>query len=286
MSSATLWMNGTEVAAPADFSQQVPAFDRAVALQTNNTLQVRLTSLPGSSLILTLYGTIPPPTLSALEPPALPITEGGTGTLTATVSDAKADPIPIALQSSAPGVASVPPSVTVPAGQVSVDIPVTGVVPGVATITATLNGSTAQSVVTVRPAGPTLIRLDPATLQITQGAAGGLTLTLSAAQATDTLVALTSSEPSIVGLPPGGTVTVPAGQLTETFAVFGVRAGQATVTATLNGSSVQSQVSVVIPLPTVVSLLPPSIALTEESTGTLTVTLNASQPTATDVFLS
>ncbi len=285
-SSATITLNGAQVASPSDFSQGVAGFDRTVTLQANNTLQVRLTSSPGSFLVLTLYGTIPPPTLTLLEPPAMPITQGGTGSLTATISGAQPTETGIALQSSDPSIASVPPTVMVPAGQVSVAVPVAAVAPGTATITATLNGSAIQSTVTVHPAGPTLTSLLPPTLQVTQGASGTLTLTLSAAQATDTGVALSSSDPSIAGLPPSGSVTVPAGQLSQTFAIFGASGGQATITATLNGTTVQSQVTVVVPLPTVVSLLPPVLPLTEGSQGTLTVSLSASQPTPTEVFLS
>src|SRR5574341_191904 len=130
VSSATIWVNGTEVAGPADFSQQAAALDRSVTLQANNTLQVRLTSLPGSFLILTLYGTVPPPTLTILEPPALPITQGGTGTLTATISAAQATETPITLESSDPDIASVPASDSVPAGSVAIPVPVAGLSPG------------------------------------------------------------------------------------------------------------------------------------------------------------
>ena len=286
ISSATITLNGTQVAGPSDFSQQVAAFDRVLTLQANNTLQVRLTSKPGSFLVLTLYGTVPPPTLSSLEPPTLPVTQGGTGSLTATISAVQGTPTTVELQSSDPSITTVPATVTVPAGQLSIGIPVTGVAPGTAAITATLNGSSLQSTVTVRPAGPSLTSLLPATLQVTQGASGMLTVTLSAVQATATVVPLSSSDPSRVGLPPEGSVTVPAGQLGQAFAVFGGSPGQATITASLNGTTVQSQVTVVVPLPQVVSLLPPTLPLTEGSTGTLTVTLNASQPADTEVSLA
>lgn len=285
ISSATITLNGTQIAGPSDFSQQVAAFDRTVTLQANNTLQVRLTSLPGSFLVLTLFGTIPPPTLTKLEPPALPITVGGTGTLTATISAAQPTDTVISLSSSTPDVATAPSTATVVAGQINVAIPVTGVGAGTATITATLNSSSLHSTVTVQSAGPTLTSLAPSTLQVTQGASGILTVTISAAQAAPTEVALTSSDPTLVGLP-GDTVTLPAGQVSQAFAVFGNRPGSATVTASLNNTTAQSQVTVVIPLPTVVSLLPPVLPLTEGSSGTFTLTLNASQPTATDVFLS
>ena len=295
--SATVTLNGTVVVAPWDFYtldleppglgvDPVLALDRTVTLRSRNTLQVRFLGFPGSFLVLSVYGTIPPPTLRALDPPTLPVTQGGTGSLTATLSVAQPDPTIITLDSTNPGIASVPATVTVPPGSVAVPVPVTAVAPGTATITVALNGSTLQSTVTVSPNGPTLTSLLPSALQVTQGATGTLTITLSAAQATDTLVPLASSHPSSVGLPPGDAATVPAGQLSQTFPVFGTSPATATITASLNGTTVQSQVTVVTPLPTVVSLLPPSLPLTEGSGGTLTVTLNASQPTATEAFLT
>lgn len=200
VSSATITLNGTAVVTPTDFNQQVAAFDKAVTLQPSNTFQVRLTSLPGSFLILSLYASIPPPTLTSLLPPSLPITAGGTGTLTATISAVQSTETIITLASSDPAVVTVPASVPVPASAVSVSVPVTALAPGTATITASLNGSSLQSSVTVSPAGPTLTGLTPPSLQITQGASGILTLTLSAAQATDTEVLLTASPASVLGL--------------------------------------------------------------------------------------
>lgn len=290
--AGTVTLNGSVVVAPWEFYtvehgfviQPVGSLDKPVTLHPRNTLQVRILGLPGSFLTLSLYGSVPPPTLSSLAPPTLPLTQGTPGTLTATLSAVQPTETTITLQSSAPGIAAVPSTVTVPAQAQTTPIPVTALAPGTATISATLNGSTAQAAVTVQPGSPTLTGLTPGTLQITQGAAGSLTVTLNAAQATETLVTLTSSQPTVVGLP--ATVAVPAGQLSQPFAVFGTSAGPATVTASLNGSAVQSQVSVVLPLPTVVSLLPPALPLTEGSTGTLTVTVNASQPTATEVGLA
>jgi RHS repeat-associated protein len=286
ISSATITLNGAQVAGPSDFNQQVAAFDRTVALQPNNTLQVRLTSAPGSFLLLTLFGTIPPPTLTRLLPPALPITQGGTGILTATISAVQPSPTTIGLISDHPAAATVPPTATVPSGQLTVPIAVTGLAPSAATITATLNESHISSTVTVAPSGPTLTSLLPPTLQVGQGASGPLTVTISAAQATDTVVHLASSAPGVVGLPPSGAVTVPTGQLSQSFAVFGLNPGPATITATLNGATAQSQVSVVVPVLTVVSLLPPVLPLTEGSNGTLIVTLNAAQSSDSPVALS
>ena len=167
ISSATLTLNGKEVVGPADFNQQVAGFDRVVTLQASNTLQVRLTSKAGSVLTLALYGTIPPPTLTSLAPPSLPITQGGTGTLTATISAGQAAATTITLQINDSGIASVPTTVSVLAGELAAAVPVAGLAPGTASITASLNGSSLQSTVTVSPAGPTLTSLSPGTLQIT-----------------------------------------------------------------------------------------------------------------------
>ncbi len=286
ISSATITLNGVQVAGPSDFLQQIAGFDKTISLQANNTLQVHLTSAPGSYLVITVFSTVPPPTLTSLLPPTLPITQGATGTLTATITPVQPVPTTITLSSDNTNVASVPATATVLANQTTVGIPVTGVAPGSATITASLNGTNAHSTVTVAPAGPTITSLLPATLQVTQGASGTLTVTISAAQATDTLVNLITSDGTIVTLPPTGSVTVLAGQTLQAFAVFSVAPGSATITASLSGTSAQSQVTVVTPLPTVVSLLPPVLPLTEGSSGTLTVTLNATQPTDTDVGLS
>ncbi len=67
VSRARLTLNGVEVVRPSEFSQQVAAIDKEVALQTGtNTLEVRLTSPPGSLLTVTITGTV---TITITEPP-------------------------------------------------------------------------------------------------------------------------------------------------------------------------------------------------------------------------
>ena len=255
---------------------------------------------PGSNLVWTLKGPdggtrtstasanskrCPGPTLAGLDPASLSLVQGGSGVLTATISAVQASATTITLTSSDPAVASVPMSVSVPTGAVTVPVPVVTGAPGAATITAFLKGSGRQSMITVLPAGPTLTSLLPATLQVTQGANGTLTVTISAAQGTDTVVPLGSTDVSIASVP--ATVSVPTGAVTVPVPVAAVAAGTATVTAgPLNGTSAHSQVAVIPPPPAVVSLAPPVLPLTEGSSGTLTVTLNASQPTDTGVTLT
>lgn len=56
VSSATITVNGTQVAGPSDFNQNVAALDRTVTLTAQTTLHVTLASKPGSYLILNLAG--------------------------------------------------------------------------------------------------------------------------------------------------------------------------------------------------------------------------------------
>jgi hypothetical protein len=56
ISSATITINGTQVAGPSDFNQNVAGFDRTVTLAVQTTLHVSLASKPGSFLIINLGG--------------------------------------------------------------------------------------------------------------------------------------------------------------------------------------------------------------------------------------
>jgi hypothetical protein len=61
---AEVRLNGHRVAGLLDFLWEGASFDHRVPLQARNTLQVSLASRPGSWIRLTLYGTVPPPTLT------------------------------------------------------------------------------------------------------------------------------------------------------------------------------------------------------------------------------
>jgi hypothetical protein len=57
LSSASIEINGAQVAGPSDFGSSVPGFDRRVTLNRNsNTLRVRLTGNPGAFLTLSVCG--------------------------------------------------------------------------------------------------------------------------------------------------------------------------------------------------------------------------------------
>src|SRR5882724_13170230 len=90
ISSATIALNGVQIAGPSDFNQNVATIDRSVTLQATNTLQVTLASKPGSYLTINVFGTSAdhtPPTISIVRPAANTYINTGTPNLQVTYSD-------------------------------------------------------------------------------------------------------------------------------------------------------------------------------------------------------
>jgi hypothetical protein len=188
------------------------------------------------------------------------------------------------LASNNTNIASVASAVSVPGGQVSAQVAVAGVSPGTAQITAILNGATASSNVTVNPAPPTVVSLVPAVSTVSLGAGATLTLTISAAQSTDTLVPLTATPAGIVSI--STQVTVLAGQTTAPVVVGTLALGQAGLAASLNGTTASAIVNVVAPQVTVIALEPASFTMNVGATSSFTVRINAAQTSNTAIALS
>src|SRR4029079_12046994 len=71
VSSAWVEVNGTQVAGPSDFNQNVARLERTVTLAPSTTLHVTLASKPCSFLIITLAGANAdraPPQVSVTDP--------------------------------------------------------------------------------------------------------------------------------------------------------------------------------------------------------------------------
>jgi len=241
-------------------------------------------SLNGTTSSATIQVTPAPPTVTTLAPATLTVTQGASGTLTVSISSAQTTGVQVALASDNPAAASVAASVTVPAGQVSAPVQVTGVAPGSASITASLNGSSASSQVTVHAVPPTVVSLLPALSTVNLGASTAITLTISAAQAADVSVPLLVTPPGIVSAP--DTVVVPAGQTSGSIPIGTIAYGQAGITATLNGSSASAVVNVVPPPLAVTALEPATLRMNVGATSQFTVRINAAQLTNTDIALS
>ncbi len=241
-------------------------------------------TLNGGSASATVDVSAAPSTIASLQPPSQLITQGGSGTLTVTISAAQSTDTTVTVTSSAAGIASVPATVTVPAGQTSAPITVSANTPGTAVITASLNGTSASSTITVTPNLPTIVALEPPTTSINLGATGSLTVKISAVQSSPTTIQVTAAPSGIVTVP--ATVIVPAGQLTAPLPFTAAALGTAMVHVSLNGSMAESAVQVTPPPPAVASLLPSPLPLVVGAHGTLTVTLNAGQLTNTAVTLA
>ncbi len=157
-------------------------------------------------------------------------------------------------------------TVTNPTTLVAV-VPPTASTGPIAVMTLAGTGTSAGSF-TVIPA-PTVASLQPATLSIVRSNIGTLTLTLSTVQSAATSVTLNSSNTTVATVP--STVTVPANQLSAPVTVTALTQGQADITASLNGTSATSTVTVVNPVPSITTLSPASLPSGSPNT-TLTIT--------------
>lgn len=214
----------------ADFSiktfavaQSLPVTIMATYSRTNVTTQ--LTLLPALELTLD----------------ASSVTAGGSVNATITLgSNAPATGATITFRAS-DGIVRLPPSITIPPGQVSQVFPITTSSPvalaRVVTITAIYVGARSTASLTVNPqVTPALSSLAVGPSPVTSGNIAQGTVTLTAPATAVTVVTLFSNS-AIVLVP--ASVTVPQGQSTATFNVTTVKglAGSATITATLAGIS-------------------------------------------------
>lgn len=119
---------------------------------------------------------------------------------------------------------------------------------------------------------PTLT-LSPKPLNIVTGGGGQMTATMSFSLASDTIVTLSSSDPTKATVP--ATATILAGQTSVNFTVTGVAAGSSTITATLpaaaGGASDTATVNVA---PVTITLSPKPLGLAVGTTGNMTATIN------------
>ena len=245
-------------------------------------------SLNGHSVEGKVYVSRKTISITSLTPAQLDLVRGSNGTLTIELSAASRRSVTVGLQSSDTAVASVPGSVSIPAGSNRAEFAVAALGYGNAQITARLSDksgdSLAVSQIRVVPPAAQVVSLLPVTGTLTLGAHTDLQLTLSAAQSASTTVPLVTTPTGILDVP--SQVVIPAGQLTAPVPVGAITLGTAGITASLNGSSVSSVLLVLPPAPAVTALTPPTLTLRQDATGSLTVKLNAAQLTATEVALA
>lgn len=152
--------NAASIEGPTSLTNTTPiAISETVVMSSGDTLDFIVTAIASNTncstglapvIQFTTDGSTPAaPTLSTLSPATASVTVSGSLSLTATLTSAQATSASIGLASSDVTKATVPATVTVPAGQTSALVTVTGVAAGSSTITATYNSTSKQSVITV-----------------------------------------------------------------------------------------------------------------------------------------
>ncbi|HTQ54604.1 MAG TPA: FG-GAP-like repeat-containing protein [Bryobacteraceae bacterium] len=261
-----------------------PSFNIAtngVSSSTAVTITATLTGVTGAIATATLNVLPAVPGAVALSPSAVAGGLSTTANVVNLLGVAPAGGLTVALSSSKPLVAGVPPSVTVAEGS-SVSAPFTITTALVAnatavTITATAAGSNATAVLTVNP--NTVASIDPNSLSPAGGTNVAATVTLLApAPSSGANVTLTSSNPA-VALPPSY-VRVGAGAITSAqfkISTSNVSVGTPVIiTATYNGGSASVTITVYPLVPYTLNLSQTSAKGGKTITGT--VVMNGTAP--------
>ena len=183
----------------------------------------------------------------------------------------------VTLSSSNAGVASVPANVTIPANVLSVNVPITGVAQGAATITATApNIPNATASITVSNVGPVGVISLPANVKVAPGQPAPFPVTLSiAAPAGGVTVSLSSNDPSVTVTP---TVFVAAGATAPVTQpqIVGVAFGTATISASAPNYTPAAQA---VQVGATLSFTPPTLMIAV-GPGNLQLNLSSGAPAA------
>ncbi len=217
---------------------------------TSTKTPVISASLNGVTKSATLT-VAPPVSLSAitLVPPTL--ISGGSGLGVVSLAGAAVTPVTVTLANSNPAAATLPASVTVPAGAASISFSIAAksvTTPQSTTITATLTGISKTAVLTVNPppAQPVPIGLSFNPASVVGGQQNSsATLTLSSPATANLTVTLTSSDVTAATVP--ASVTVVSGSSTAVFTVTSLAVSAVktpAITASVNGGSQSSNLTV------------------------------------------
>ncbi|MFM7187615.1 MAG: beta strand repeat-containing protein, partial [Armatimonadota bacterium] len=201
-----------------------------------------------------------------------------TGTVTITSKAAPGGYV-VALSSDNPNI-TVPSGVTVAEGQTTATFPVDYAVvadDSNGVVTASLNGSSKTSNVTVKAANITDLTLSTSSIAGGNNVTGTISID-GKAPAGGLVVAVSSSSTRVV-VP--ATVTIPEGQTSATFTATTVPTATATpVTVTASARGVVLNKGITITAPVVVSVTSNPANITGSNTGTATVTLDGPAPSA------
>jgi hypothetical protein len=281
----------------------VPASVSIPAGLTTATFKVTGVS-PGSGVSITASVTLPGvtpananvtvnPMTIAFSPASLTMggPVGSTANLSVVLGATVISPVTVSLNSSNPALASVPSSVTIAANTNSATFQVTKTgssttaVNVAATLPAALGGQSASATVNV----PLLALNLTLPSAVIAGSSVQATVSLTNPQTTNTVVQLTSSNPSWASVP--ATVTIPAGTTSATFPVTGVAtanpAPSVSITASIPAIPSVSPVSGTLTVnPMTVDLPSGPLALSGPPGSTLTVTVTLGAAAAAPITVT
>jgi hypothetical protein len=165
-------------------------------------------------------------------PASQAIEHGKNGTWSFSTSVAATGSERTTLVSSAPGVAEVPPFVDVPAGGTGAIIPIKGVAPGFATITATLPASRGGGTVTeeVTVYEPSTLTFDRPVIAISLGTQTNLVARLAPPPDRPIVIGLVNSRPSVAEMAPSLSIDRDG---SGTLPIRGIGIGSAVISTTL-----------------------------------------------------
>ena len=233
-------------------------------------------SVNGSSANALLKVTAPKVLQLTLAPSVVNGGVSSTGTVTLS-SAAPAGGVAVNLTSNQ-AFATVPSSVTVPAGALFTTFTVQTVAvatSGNAVITGTVNGGSASAALTVN--APKLVSVAVNPTSVLGGVNSTGTVTISSAAPVGGLAVTLSSDKSFASV--RASVTISAGSTSATFTVVTATVaadGSATITASAGGSTATATLTVTAQKPILLALNPTSVVGGDSSTGT--VTLGAPAP--------
>jgi hypothetical protein len=240
------------VVAPGQTSASFP-----VATTVGAPLTATLTGSIGASNASTQLNVVDTASVTSLKLARQCFTFGSFGSNRVTLDVPAPSDTLVSLVSSDPLALQVPSGVTVPSGSTSAffSADAIGASPLV-TVTATLGSSNASDTAPVSATDPATeaeaATLNPDAVRQGDGSTGTLTLTCEAPPG-GTPVTFSSSDPSSVGVPTAGTVTVPAGELSVDFPIttsLDAGDGQYVISVTAGGVTVQATLTVSSSLPT------------------------------------
>jgi trimeric autotransporter adhesin len=278
----------------------VPASVSIPAGQTSATFSITGVAAGTSTITATLPAatggntatcstTVANPTASVtLACPSADVVIGTTGTATVFIGSAQSSSVTITLSSSNTAVATVPATVSIPAGSTSTTFSVTGVAPGNSTLTATVPASlgAASATCTTSVVNPPVdVSLQCPSANIVAGGKATSSVVIGSGQTSSTSISLTTTNGAVATVP--ATVVIAAGQTSVTFDITAVGAGTARITATAPGSlgGRWATCTAIVVNPTI-SLTPKVAAVAVGAPTTMTVTISNAPASAVSIALA